>query len=219
GGDAHHVASLSLSIAATERDTGKTQRLDQRLSVDAQPSGGFEQWHFSSRELELPPGVAQARVVVRDDSLGRLGSLTLRFVVPELSGLRFSTPILTDRLAKGKPGAAPLPVLLVRREFPPKDVLYCQYQVFGAAMPPGVGPRVEASYELRRRDGATVRKGTASVIAPGADGTLVRMLGLPLEGMEEGDYEMVLRIQDKVTGETRERVEPLRLSAKAGASG
>ena len=107
----------------------------------------------------------------------------------------------------------------MRREFPPKDVLYCQYQVFGATMPPGVGPRIEASYELRRRDGATVRKGTASVIAPGADGTLVRMLGVPLEGMDEGDYDMVLRIQDKVSGETRERVEPLRLSAKAGASG
>ena len=89
GGDDHHVASLSLSIAATERDTGKTQRLDQRLSVDAGPGGGFEQWHFSSRELELPPGVAQARVVVRDESLGRLGSLTLRFVVPELSGPAF----------------------------------------------------------------------------------------------------------------------------------
>ena len=217
GGDEHPRASISLSIAATQRDTGKTQRLDQRLAVDAGLGGGFEQWLVSSRELELPPGVAQARVVVRDDFLGRLGAVTLRFVVPELKGLRISTPVLTDRLARGKAGAAPQPVLLVRREFPPTNVLYCQFQVFGAATSAeSAMPRVEASYELRHRGGAALRRGAPSLIAPGAEGDLVRLLGLPLEGMEEGDYELVLRVEDKATGEARERVEPLRLSARAG---
>jgi hypothetical protein len=44
----------------------------------------------------------------------------------------------------------------------------------------------------------------------------VRLLGVPLEGMEEGDYELVLRVQDNATGEARETVEPLRISARAG---
>ena len=216
GGDEHPRASLSLSISATHRDSGKTQRLDQRLVVDAGLGGGFEQWLVSSREIELPPGVAQARVVLRDDFLGRLGAVTLRFVVPELSGLRLSTPILTDRVAKGKVGAAVQPVLVVRREFAPTNVLYCQFQVFGAASPLGVGPQVEGSYELRRRGGLTIRRGTPTLIVPGEEGRLVRLLGLPLEGMEEGDYELVLRVEDKATGEIRERVEPLRLSSRAG---
>jgi hypothetical protein len=216
GGDEHPRASISLSIAATQRDTGKTQRLDQRLAVDAGLGGGFEQWLVSSRELELPPGVAQARVVVRDDFLGRLGAVTLRFVVPELKGLRISTPVLTDRVARGKAGAAPQPVLLVRREFPPTNVLYCQFQVFGAATSAGSAAQVEASYELRHRGGAALRRGAPSLIAPGAEGDLVRLLGLPLEGMEEGDYELVLRVEDKATGEARERVEPLRVSARSG---
>ena len=207
---------LSLSIAATHRDSGKTQRLDQRLVMDAGQGGGFEQWLVSSRELELPPGVAQARVVVKDEFLGRLGAVTLRFVVPELLGLRLSTPILTDRVARGKAGAPPQPVLLARREFAPTNVLYCQFQVFGAASPPGVGPQVEASFELRRRGGATIRQGAPSLIAPAEEGRLVRLLGLPVEGLDEGDYELVLRIEDKATGETRERVEPLRLSSRSG---
>ena len=216
GGDEHPRAVLSLSIAATHRDTGKTQRLDQRLVVDAGLGGGFEQWLVSSREVLMPPGVAQARVVMKDEFLGRLGAVTLRFVVPDLAGLRLSTPILTDRVAKGKAGAAPQPVLVARREFAPTNVLYCQFQVYGASSPPGGGPQVEASYELRRRGGATIRQGSPSLIAAGAEGGLVRLLGLPLAGMEEGDYELVLRIEDKATGEARESVEPLRISSRAG---
>ena len=214
GGDEHPRASLSLSIAATHRDSGRTQRLDQHLLVDAGQGGGFEQWLLASRELELPPGVAQARVVIKDEFLGRLGALTLRFVVPDLAGLRLSTPILTDRVARAKAGAPPQPVLLARREFAPTNVLYCQFQVYGATAPAGMGPQVEASFELRRRGGATIRQGSPSLIVPGADGGLVRLLGLPVEGVDEGDYELVLRIEDKATGEIKERVEPLRLSSR-----
>ncbi len=215
GGDEHPRAVLSFSIAATHRDSGKTQRLDQRLVVDAGRGGGFERWLASSRELELPAGVAQARVVVRDEFLGRLGAVTLRFVVPELSGLRLSTPVLTDRVVKGREDAPPQPVLLARREFAPEGRLYCQFQVFGAASPLGAAPQVEASYELRRANGDVVRRGTPSLIAPSADGRLVRLLGLPMDALAEGDYELVLRIEDKATGETRERVEPLRLSSRS----
>ena len=184
--------------------------------MDAGLGGGFEQWLVSSREIELPPGVAQARVVVKDEFLGRVGALTLRFVVPDLRGLRLSTPILTDRVAKGKAGAPPQPVLLARRDFAPTNVLYCQFQVYGAATAPGAEPQVLASYELRRRGGATILHGSPSLIAPTAQGLLVRLLGIPLVGMGEGDYELVLRIEDTVTGEGRERVEPLRISSRAG---
>ena len=44
---------------------------------------------------------------------------------------------------------------------------------------------------------------------------MVRLLGLPLDGLAEGDYELRLRVEDKGTGETQERVEPLRLTARA----
>ena len=34
--------------------------------------------------------------------------------------------------------------------------------------------------------------------------------------MTEGDYELLLTVEDKATGEKRERVESLRLTARAG---
>ena len=86
--------------------------------------------------------------------------------------------------------------------------------MFGAAVG-GRGPQVEASFELRRGSGEVVRRGPPSLIEPSPDGGLVRLLGLPLDGLAEGEYELRLRVEDKATGETQERVEPLRLTARA----
>jgi hypothetical protein len=214
GGDERPGTALTLSIMATHRDSGKTQRIDQRMLVDASTGQAWEGWLALSREFDLPPGVAQARVVVRDEFLGRLGAVTVRFEVPPASGLRVSTPILTTRVSPAKAGAPSRPMLVAGREFAPSGQLYCQFQVFGAAT--GAAPHVEATYALRRSTGEVVRQGSPSLIAPGPDGRLVRLLGLPLDGMAEGDYELVLTIEDKATGEKRSRVESLRLTARSG---
>ena len=109
-----------------------------------------------------------------------------------------------------KEGRPRQPALLARREFEPSGSLYCQFHVFGATVR-GRGPQVEASFELRRGSGEVVRRGPPSLIEPTPDGRLVRLLGLPLDGLAEGDYELRLRVEDKETGETREHTEPLRL--------
>jgi VWFA-related protein len=211
GGEEHPHMVLSLSISATHRDSGKTQRLDQRIQVDSASLKAWEGWLALSREFDLPPGVAQARVVVRDEFLGRLGALTVRFVVPPSGGLRVSTPVLTDRLstpAKDKPA---YPAIVAHRDFAAGQV-YCQFQVFGAK---ATSQGVLASYELRHRNGDAVRQGPATPITPSPDGRLVRLLALGLDNLAPGDYELVLRIEDKTTGETRERVEPLRITARS----
>jgi VWFA-related protein len=213
GGEEHPRMVLSLSIWATHRDTGKTQRLDQRIEVDGTTLKAWEGWLALTREFDLPPGVAQARVVVRDEFLGRLGAVTVRFVVPPSGGLRVSTPILTDRLSIPAKDKSAYPVLVAHRQFA-AGRLYCQFQVFGAGT--GPNPGVVASYELRHAGGDVVRQGPATPITPGPDGRLVRLLVLVLDDIAQGDYELVLRIEDKATGETRERVETLRIAARAG---
>ncbi len=214
GGEERPRAVLSLCIVVTHRDSGQTRRLDQRVEVDAGATRAWEGWLAVSREFILPPGVAQARVVVRDEFLGRLGAVTVRFVVPPATGLRVSTPILSPRLLPSRRGTPLRPALLARREFEPSGLLYCQFHVFGAAVQ-GRGPQVEASFELRRGSGEVVRRGPPSLIEASVDGRLVRLLGLPLDGLAEGDYELRLRVEDKGTGETQERVEPLRLTTRA----
>jgi VWFA-related protein len=211
GGEERPRMALSLSIMATHRDTGKTQHIDQRIEVDARSIKAWEGWLAVSREFDLPAGVVQARVVVRDEFLGRLGTLTARFVVPPSGGLRVSTPVLTDRLSTPSSANAAYPVPVAHRQFA-AGTLYCQYQVFGAGV--GANRGVEASYELRHRNGEVVRKAAATPITPSPDGRLVRLLALSLADSAPGEYELVLRIEDKSTGQTREQIEPLRIAAK-----
>jgi hypothetical protein len=206
---------LSLSILATHRDSGKTQRIDQHVVVDSGRSKSWEGWLAMNREFDLPPGVAQARVVVRDEFLGRVGAVTVRFVVPEAAGLRIGTPILTDRLLT-TPGGAAKPVLTAHREFASSANLYCQFQVFGAGASSPPGPVIEASYELRRASGAVLRQGADTAIARSVDGRLVRMLAFTLDGMGAGDYELVLRVHDTSSGQKQERIEPLRIVSRLG---
>jgi VWFA-related protein len=202
GGDAPR-AVVSLSIAATHRDTGKTTSLAERLVAETGPDAEDERWLGVTRELLLPPGVAQARVVVRDEFLGRTGALTLRLEVPAPGSLRLSTPVLSDRLRRPRDQAAPQVALVARREFAGSGNLYCQFQVFGAKTAGG-GPRVVASFELRRAGGGSVRRSEPTPIEPTPEGRLVRLLAFPLSEQEAGEYELVLRVVDQASGESRE---------------
>jgi hypothetical protein len=211
GGDAATRASVSLSIAATHRDTGQTVRAAELMQVDAAGAQSWEGWLVLSRAFDLRPGVSQARVVVRDEFLGRMGALTLRFEVPAAGGLRVSTPLLTDRITAARGGAPARPALVAHREFAPVGPLYCQFQVYGA-------PRVEASIELRRRGGGVLRRSAPGPLPPGADGRVTGVVAVPIDDMRPGDYEVVLRVEDKASGRASERVEPLTITAP-GVSG
>ena len=224
GGEDRPRTVVMLSIAAAHRDSGRVMRLDQRIEVEAASArmgGGRaaaawdEGWLALSRDFDLASGVNQARIVIRDEFLGRLGALTLRFVVPPASGLRLSTPLLTNRVMVSREGPA-RPIVVARREFFASDPLFCQFEVFGAAAGKGMAPQIEASYELRQRGGDVVRRSEPSVLAPSADGRLTRMVALTLDGIAQGDYELVLRVVNKATGETKESIEPLRIARRAG---
>jgi hypothetical protein len=200
-----------LSIVVTERATGRESRFDGAVSL----AGGAESadWRALAREFELPAGVAQARIVVRDPASGALGSVTERFQVPAGATLRLSTPILTDRLEPGSEGRSrPRPALAAHRVFPPTGRIYCQFEVFGAAKTGSSPPRVLAGLELRTGEGRLVQQVPPTLIAPDADGRVVRLLGLPLDGLEEGAYELVLDVRDEGSGVRLERREAFRLA-------
>jgi hypothetical protein len=143
--------------------------------------------------------------VVRDSMTGNLGSALHTFEVPAATGLRLSSPILSDQV-----DASGIPRLLLRldRHYLSGTALYCQYRVFGAALDATKGtPRVSASYAVAR-GGHIVQEGLPSMIEPTRDGQLVRLLGFGLAAFEPGDYTLTLRITDEVSGERREVVEP-----------
>jgi VWFA-related protein len=213
-------AALSLFLSAANPNEGAVASAEQRYALSG-GAPGTTGWSLFTRDLDLAPGPTQIRVVARDARTGRIGAVTARLEVPPAAGLRFTTPILTDRLApSAAPGERPRPVAVAHRGFSAPGPLYCQYQVLGAGKDRADGtPKVEGAYLLRRADGEVVRRGTPSVIAAAPDGPIVRMMQLSLEGMAAGDYELVLRVVDLTNGYAVERAEAFRVEAGGALAG
>ncbi|HXB55935.1 MAG TPA: VWA domain-containing protein [Vicinamibacteria bacterium] len=209
---------LELSILASHRDSGKEFRFDETLAL-AVAAGEAPAWRGLAREFELPSGVAQARVVVRDPTSGAIGSVSQRFEVPPAGVLRLATPILTDHIEPaGKAPSHPRPALAVHRVFRPQGALYIQFEVLGAARTGGSAlPRVSAGLALKTGDGRLVRQAPSTPITVDPDGRVVRFVGLPLDGLQEGPYDLLLEVQDDVSGARLERHEPFSLAREAGA--
>ena len=208
---------LELSIVATERDTGREVRFDEMVGLQGTKAGGSA-WHAVARELDLPAGVEQVRVVARDPASGTLGSVTQRFEVPAGTAFRLSTPVLTDRMepANGGERSRPRPALCAHREFKASGSLYLQFEVFGASRARGA-PQVSAGLTLRTSDGRVARHAPSTPIAADSDGRLVRFVGFGVDGLEPGPYELSLEARDVVTGERLEHDEPLTLTRDASA--
>ena len=85
-----------------------------------------------------------------DANSGRIGSVTHDFVVPSLTGLRLTTPILTDAIEAPSFGSQspPKPVLIARRAFPAGATLYYQFSVLGAGKDAAGTTRVVGSHQL-----------------------------------------------------------------------
>jgi len=215
GAGKSRAARVEVTAAATLRDSGKTLYSDERVEVRV-PEGETPGWRSVAREFDLPAGVAQARLVVRDAASSAMGAVAQRFEVPAPGTLRLSTPILSDQVVRpttrdGKPRAA----LAAHRTFAPGGGLYCEFEVFGAARDPAAGtPRVSSGLEVRAADGAAVRQAPPTRIAADPEGRVVRLVGMDLAGLPDGLYELVLDVRDEVGGGTIERREPFTIARR-----
>jgi len=194
------MARIDVSVVAVGRDTGHGFRHDDTLDLPLR-AGENPGWRAFVREFELPAGITQVRVVVRDTTSGAVGAVSQRFEVPLPGHLRLSTPILTDRVAPAPSGQAPpRPALAVHRVFAPGGGLYVQFEIFGAARDPRQHvPRVSAGLEFWSGS-RLVRKIEPTPVAADPDGRVVRQVGISLEGMDEGPYDLVLDVRDEVSG-------------------
>jgi VWFA-related protein len=196
-----HQATLDLTIVGLSRDEPRLFPIDERMKLDLEgtATGG---WLTLSREIRLPAGVAQVRVVVRDVATGRAGTVTQRLVVPALDQPYLATPILTDRIEMPR-GGSPRLVPLAHRRFRPAGRLYCVYEVFGMTDREGrATTQVAGGYTLQAEGGRVVSAAPPTPIAVDLGGRVVRLLALPLAGLEKGTYELTLEVVDKATGRT-----------------
>jgi len=147
---------------------------------------------------------------VRDRNSGRVGSLTHDFEVPAPTGLRISSLTLSDRLRDEGAAASRVPEPVARRSFAPVGLLHCRFEVYGAARDRASGqPNLTAGFAIRRSDGRVLVAAPETPLRPGADGSLARSLGAPLEGAPPGRYEVIVLVTDLVAGQVAEAREPI----------
>ncbi len=213
--DGKSTAVLDTLMVVAHRDSGEFQRTDQQVDLQRRPgaTSSGPAWYSMIREFDLAPGGYQARLVVRDAATRRVGSLAFELEVPPLDRLRVSTPILTDTLQQPPGQAVPVPVLLARRTLAAGGPLYCRFDVYGMAKDGTRGmPRVRSGHVLRRSNGAVVSRSEPTRVEPTSLGAVSRLLQIPLEGAQPGDYELVLTVQDEITGRVLEVMEPFEIA-------
>jgi VWFA-related protein len=218
--------TLEFLLVTAHRETGEYFRYDQKVEMKLLPATREKlqkTWLPIVREFELAPGGYQAKIVVRDAKSGRVGTVTHEFDVPDQAAFRTSTPVLSDTLqpaAEGEKAAKPQVAMVVRRNFTSGEMIYCSFEVYGAAKDKASGmPKVSSGYAVRKPDGAVLLGTNPTVITPTSLGKLSRMVGARLVDATPGDYEMLIYVKDEVTGKTLEVKEPFTVTGPAVASG
>jgi len=217
--DGLKVGGLQFLLVAMSRESGEFSRYDQKLDLKLPPETEEllrRNWLPIVREFELGPGRHRARIVVQDKTTGRLGTVSHDFDVPDPARFRVSTPLISDLRDSPADGAAGDRLALVaRRDFAPVGSLYCQLDVYGATRLEGSGmPRVSLGYEVRRSDGTLFSNEPPSVISPTEDGKVSRMIGFSLDGAAPGDYVILMRVRDELSGRSVDMREPFRVVAR-----
>jgi hypothetical protein len=223
-GKRRFVDTLEFFMVAAHRDSGEYLQYDEKINMKLLPRTRErfdDDWLPIVRDFELLPGGWQAKIVVRDANTGRIGSVVHEFDVPELTTLRTSSPIISDTIARQRPGqeGPPRPKLLARRSFAPGAKLLCSYDVYGAQRDEATGmPLVLAGWEIRNELGSTVAETAPTEIRATSLGGLSRMFGANLENIAPGRYDLVLTVIDQVADETIEVTEPFWLEEPAPSS-
>jgi VWFA-related protein len=218
------VATIEFLMVAIHRRTGEFYRYDQKMDLKLRPETReqlLRTWLPLVRDFELESGDYRAKLVLRDKTSGRIGTVIHDFEVPEMGSFRVSTPVLSDMretTEEGLPGDRL--ALMARRDFAPQGSLFCQLDVYRAVKLESSGmPRVSMGYEVRRSDGTLYTNEAPSLILPTPEGDVSRMIGFPLDRAGPGDYELVVRVRDELSGKRVELREPFRVTAAPTATG
>ena len=214
------TAALQFLMVTIHRESGEFFRYDQKIDLKLKPETREQltrSWLPIVRDFELEAGHYRAKIVLRDKTSGRFGTVIHDFEVPPIGTFRVSTPVVSDLrepTADGEPGEQL--AIMARREFAPQGSLFCQLDVYGAAKLESSGmPKVSMGYEVRRSDGVLYTNEAHSLILPTSIGGISRMIGFPLEYAPEGDYEIVVSVRDELSGRKVEVREPFTVSANA----
>jgi VWFA-related protein len=197
------ATSVDFAFVAFARDGGTVEHA-QRVDLKLQPATRerlLRDWYVVTHEMELPAGIHQVRLVARDASSGRVGSVSHRIDVPGRFDFRITTPLVSDTLEPAPRGTPPRLAPIARREFTAGSRVFLSLDVFGAETGDVTGrPRVSMGYSVVRPDGEVMTRLDARPIEPGPDGSLHRVVGFTAEDAGPGEYRIQGEVVDEQTG-------------------
>jgi len=207
GREGRQVAALDSFVLVAPFEGPGAQVVEKRVDLSLPPdlhARVLEAGLPILRDFELPPGLYQARLLVRDARGGAIGSVRHTFEVPKAESFRISTPILSDTLTP-RPEGGDVAVPLAHRNFPRGSRIVYAFDVYGATKGGGGASQVAIRYLVRRKDAGIVAESPARTVSGGPDGPLSHRLLLPLDGVEPGEYELLLTVEDSVSRQRLER--------------
>ena len=150
-----------------------------------------------SANTELPSGVYQVRLVVRDNKTGALGTLSRYFEVPDLSKGRLAASSLllgSVPASNSKPGS--INWITVNRRVSRKNNLIYATSVYNAKLKDG-RPQVATQLTVTR-NGKTIYQSPEEPVAisPANPSQLMRVGQLKVSSLPAGKYIMTLKIID-----------------------
>ncbi|HEY2934058.1 MAG TPA: GWxTD domain-containing protein [Acidobacteriota bacterium] len=212
---------------------GRVSRIDNRVETifedDIEREYAAEQWEKAKtsssiyqKQLILKPGLYKLEVVVQDVESRRIGTLEQRLEVPrsEEGALKLSSLILAERIESDAPGGSSSSFKLGDLKVVPRteemlrsaDSLGFYLQVYNFGVDPkDQRPQLKAEYGLARRgaEPENWRDVTSLVKFAGPHCRIARMVSL--SRLQPGEYEMRVRIRDKISGQSASALAPFRV--------
>lgn len=200
------VAALDTYVVVSPLQPGGAQTVEKKIDLSLPPEVHarlLESGLPILRDFELASGRYQARLLVRDARAGVVGTVRHTFEVPPAEAFHISTPIFSDTLAPSA-GGGQMPVPLAHRNFRSGANVFYMFDVYGATTGGG-SSEVAIGYVVRRKDGSVFAQSADRAVVGGGDGASSHRLTLPLKGAEPGEYELLLTVTDKASGNRLER--------------
>jgi VWFA-related protein len=210
--DGYATDVLDSYVVVHDAATGGVQR-DEHVIEISMPPAVLEQARRNGlpirREFSLAPGRYAANLVVRERATGLLGSVRHEFDVPEATGFRASTPIITDEFETMVSGR-PIPVAIARRTFHAGARVACAFDIFGAARNPSDGfADVTLAYSLRDADGREVAVAPSRPLSSNAQGQVAVVLALTLPAAAVGPHTLHVTVHDELSQRSLDIEEPI----------
>lgn len=192
---------------AIARDVGKDQ-YERQLATSS----------IFQKQILLKPGLYKLSLAVKDVESGNLGTWEQRLEVPENpeGRLALSTLVVAEDIRGVQPGEETLfqlgklrVVPRISRTFRPGEDLGFYFQIYNPARDQAAGqPDLKIEFALAPQDKAPRRWRDCSnlAFAAGSHSTVARMTSL--KNLKPGQYTLMIRVTDRITGETVNAAEP-----------